>query len=245
MKKSILFSVLFAASVITALLFAGCGEKGTEAGSENWEGDVDALLQRCCGGKGIQHEYGALVDTRDGKKYKTIEIGGATWMAENLNYTTPDSSWCYDDDASKCGKYGRLYAFNAARAACPTGWHLSTSDEWYALTAKDGYMAGKKLKSSSGWDPSSYCTGSGCPDYNGTDTYGFSAMPGGCRYTLSYNRTGFNRIGESGYWWTDVTGNISQYSNIEYRSMSNTSHEVTVGSYSNMSEGYSVRCVKN
>jgi len=44
---------------------------------------------------------------------------GKWWMAENLNYKTPNSA-CYGDLDTNCENgYGRLYVYNDAISACP------------------------------------------------------------------------------------------------------------------------------
>jgi len=131
-----------------------------------------------------------LTDNRDGKKYKTVTIGTQIWMAENLNYEAKGSK-CYDNDSSNCQKYGRLYDWNTAKEACPSGWHLPSKEEWTIDGYVGGETAGKKLKSKSGWNG----------DGNGTDNYGFSAPPGG------YGRSddSFDSFGIGGYWWSSAS----------------------------------------
>ncbi|MDR2693608.1 MAG: fibrobacter succinogenes major paralogous domain-containing protein [Chitinispirillales bacterium] len=172
-----------------------------------------ALFVSGCGGKDGKGASDTLSDTRDGQKYRTVKIGGGVWMAENLNFAT-GNSWCYDNDDSKCKQYGRLYDWETAKAACPAGWHLPSSEEWADLVKttanvttvtdedEDGNVhqwdtdiTAKELKSKSGWD------GEG----NGYDTYGFSALPGGARDTDGK----FKEVGARGYWWKSSDGKAS------------------------------------
>jgi uncharacterized protein (TIGR02145 family) len=132
-------------------------------------------------------------DSRDGKKYRTVAIGKQTWMAENLNYNASGSK-CYGNSESNCQKYGRLYNWSTARTACPKGWHLPSEAEWSTLIDFVGgsSTAGTKLKSASGWNKFLFIGG------NGTDEYGFSALPGGS----GYSGGSFDFVGDYGSWWS-------------------------------------------
>jgi len=129
-----------------------------------------------------------FTDSRNGQKYRTVTIGGKTWMAENLNYQMGNSV-CYGD-ISNCEKYGRLYDWNTAKMACPSGWHLPSRQEWNELENAVGDMAGKVLKSTYGWNE----------DITGTDNFGFSALPGGLCSSDGDCRSG----GRMGLWWSSM-----------------------------------------
>jgi uncharacterized protein (TIGR02145 family) len=154
--------------------------------------------------------YDTLTDTRDGQTYKTVKIGTQIWMAQNLNYQTESGSWCYKDSASYCKQYGRLYDWNTAKTVCPNGWRLPSREDWDSLGQAvggekvpfdDGKIdwggAGKKLKSKSGWDNKKDGISG-----NGTDDFGFSALPGGYRDSGGY----FDNAGNNGYWWSATEG---------------------------------------
>ncbi len=167
-----------------------------------------------------------LVDARDGKTYKTITIGSQTWMAENLDYEA-EASDCYDATPGNCAQYGRLYNWNDAKEACPSGWHLPTQVEWNALFETVGgvSVAGKMLKSLSGWNL-------------GYDAYGFSAYPAGARVVES-DLFSFKYVGERAYFWTASEISASE---AQYVSLSNTDHCAFINDQ-NIYHKMSVRCV--
>jgi len=170
-----------------------------------------------------------FTDVRDNKKYKYVTIGGKMWMAENLNYDTASSigSWCYENDPDMCTKYGRLYNFDTAIRACPLGWRLPMSTDWDALEKAVGTMAGRKLKSTSGW----YNNG------NGTDAYGFSALPGGYRDSKGI----FYNAGYEGNWWTCT----ASYSGAYGRDIYDDDNNVYEYIYNYETAGLSVRCLRD
>jgi len=127
-----------------------------------------------------------FTDPRDGKKYKTVKIGEQVWMAENLNW---EGAGCQYNNSPIFGNaFGRLYTWAEAMKCAPPGWHLPTDEEWQKLVdyAGDNDVASNKLRAKDGWQG------------NGTDDFGFSALPGGCRY----RNGGFYPIGDLGYWWS-------------------------------------------
>ncbi len=143
----------------------------------------------CSDNKAITVESGSFTDVRDGRTYKTVKIATLTWMAENLNYNA-EGSKCYDNYPSICEAYGRLYDWETAMKACPSGWHLPSKYEWDVLTELVGgeKKEGKLLKATSGW----------LFNGNGEDKFGFSALP--CGYGSSNGS--FGGFGDIGYWWT-------------------------------------------
>jgi len=123
---------------------------------------------------------------------ESVKIGKQTWMAKNLNDASKGGK-CYEDKPENCEKYGRLYTWDEAMKACPTGWHLPSDKEWQTLVnfaSVDG-VAGGKLKAKNGWERG-VCAG--------TDEYGFSALPGG----FGVFDGDFYDAGFAGYWWTNL-----------------------------------------
>jgi uncharacterized protein (TIGR02145 family) len=157
-----------------------------------------------------------------------------------------DESICSDKKEANCQKYGRLYGWDAAMKACPAGWRLPTNNDWNALINFAGgeKAAGKKLKSKAGWNNNG----------NGTDDFGFSALPGG-NYQAGENRDtgewmeGGFPIGECGSWQSatmsvdDVMGGRSTW--FWYMSKDNNSVLYGVDLDDGHNAGaHSVRCVQ-
>ncbi|MBQ6732158.1 MAG: hypothetical protein IJR06_03450 [Paludibacteraceae bacterium] len=119
-------------------------------------------------------------------------------------------------------------AFGGTRQGiCPNGWHVPSETEWNELAETLGGSAdsGKKLKTTSGW----YDNG------NGTDLYGFEALPAG--YGNAYSVL---NVGYGAYFWT-ATPYDEEFARNKYFNYTMDN----LGS-ANISKWYvrSVRCVK-
>ena len=194
-------------------------------------------------------QKGSVTDI-DGNTYQTVVIGDQEWMAENLkttkyndgqtiefangvqmdwyNSTSGMYTW-YDSDVQYKDVYGALYNWLAATSTniCPVNWHVPTDDEWRILRDFVGTSEGTKLKAITGWNA----------DGNGTDDFGFAALPGGyVSGTFSYSNDG-----NQGLWWTTVEKNIDDAYNAEL-SANNDWLDIY---YHRKDYGLSIRCIKN
>ena len=200
----------------------------------------------------------------EGNLYKTAVIGTKVWMAENLKVTkfndntditlaSADVDWIVLTGAGYCWYsndpdfnkpvYGALYNWHAANSAniCPTGWHVATDAEYNALETSLGLAQadvdiwgwrgtdhGSKMKSATGWNAGE----------NGTNTSGFTALPGGYRYYSDGEYNGQNSIG---YFWTATEHDTDRG---WYRRLDGNSAAVYKAS-TDKRAGKSIRCVKN
>ena len=177
-------------------------------------------------------EPGTICDARDGKIYRTVKIGAQTWMAENIRYKTA-SSICYGNTSSDCAKYGRYYTFGDAYNVCPSGWHLPSAKEFAVLLKSIGgeSKAGGKLKSQNDWNVNN----NKC---NGTDDYGFAALPTGMMMN-EYESFG---KGRESYFWSETD---ERPNSIYVLKIHCDTESATVGWTVEPDYGIPVRCIKD
>jgi len=194
--------------------------------------------------------------TMDGYTYSVVEIGDQYWFAENLRTTvyaddsaipevTDDGAWTglstgarcdYNNDVTNVATYGRIYNWYAATDAaglCPSGWHVPTDGEWtdlenYLSTNGHSGTEGTVLKATSGWSSGG----------NGTDNFGFSALPGG--YRDYFDSGGFFGAGDQGYWWSS-----SLYGGSAWSRVLNGLNPVVGRNFYDPRDGFSVRCLRD
>jgi uncharacterized protein (TIGR02145 family) len=180
---------------------------------------------------------------------QTVTIGSQVWTSKNLNvsaYRSGDvipqvqdenawanlttGAWCYyNNDASNGTKYGKLYnwyAVNDPRGLAPKGYHIPTDAEWTKLSEYLGGedKAGTKMKSTSGWG------------FNGTNSSGFSGLPGGERTTSG------TFSGDYGYWWSSSECNNKTYA---WNRNLNYGDGFINRDLNNKKSGFSVRCLRD
>jgi uncharacterized protein (TIGR02145 family) len=255
MKTSKRFLVA-AILIATSFTFAGCsgddgsdGKDGNHGQSCNVE-ESGAYFVMKCGGTEKARWAKAMCRTSPYDPTIGVCIGSQVWLKRNLDVPHNEgngTSGCYE---ANCDTYGRLYDWSAAmnlpsdcngilstaeedddckvdpkhQGLCPSGWHIPTNDEWGTLVTAVGTNPGTKLKASGDL-------------WNGTDDYGFSALPGG----YGDSDGSFVNVGSFGYWWSATENNATDARN---RHMLGSTSGVNVGN-NYKSFLYSVRCVQD
>ena len=212
---------------------------------------------------GEQITFTTKLADAEGNLYNTVTIGTQVWMTENLRVTklndntlipevtdntlwigtsVPAYCWYNNDIAYKptCGALYNWYAVNSGKL-CPSGWHVPTDDEFNILEQSLGMGAdqlnlwgwrgtdqGTQLKNTTGWDEGG----------NGTNSSGFSALPGGYRYGATGD---FYLLTTITYWWTATENDADRG---WYRRLDSSSTAVYRASTSKKGGKY-IRCVKN
>lgn len=265
MKKTFIF-----VAIATFALLTACGSDSSSSADDADVGNdaVSSSDESVISSSSVSVSFGTMTDSRDNQVYKTTTIGEQTWMAENLDYayTEPtamldSSSFCYNNKADSCAKYGRLYLWSAAmdsaakfsddgagcgngttcslsgavRGICPEGWHLPSKEEWEILFANVGGQgdADAALKSSrEDWG------------YTGpsvyTNEFGFSALPAGRREDNGIS-AGFYDVGSSTNFWTSNA--YADYHAYQILLQDIMEYADICSFYKD--QAYSVRCVKD
>lgn len=186
------------------------------------------------------------------RKYRTVVVGTARWMAENLNYRV-DSSFCAGQSVEVCAKFGRLYTWAGAadttphydsvglpfsshlQGVCPVGWHLPSASEWQTLIDLLGSSRAAALLQSYGtsWIPAT-----------GQDSLGMRILPAGHR-TITVTAPFYYLAGQnSEAWFWSSTQSATQKHATAFRISSNTGL-VSFVPENPKAEALSVRCVSD
>jgi uncharacterized protein (TIGR02145 family) len=135
----------------------------------------------------------------------------AAWIAEN-GTAGHNGAYCWynNDGTTYKPLYGAIYNWYAVNTGnlCPTGWHVPSDEEYQTLELflgmapgtnpgqvgaweDRGTDQGTQMKNTTGWS-------TGLPNLNGTNTSGFSALPGGYRFGVDGS---FQSLGQVSFWW--------------------------------------------
>jgi len=135
----------------------------------------------------------------------------AAWIAEN-GTTGHNGAYCWYSNDGTTNKpiYGAIYNWYAVNTGnlCPTGWHVPSDLEYQTLELFLGMAPGTNPGQVDAWEDRGTDQGTqmknttgwlvGPPNENGTNTSGFSALPGGYRFGVDGS---FQSLGQVSFWW--------------------------------------------
>ena len=201
--------------------------------------------------KVTKYNDGSVIGDSTNSTLGTAIIGARTENKENSALPSSPSVSGY------VGTLGYLYNWYAAtdpRKLCPDGWHVPTDAEWTIMIQQLDNMApppgfggfgaqsltaGTVMKS----DVTNLTAGTGLgwnPSSPGTNTSGFSGLPGGYRP----GGGGFNGIRNDAFFWSATEASDININTAWYRYLFNSNGNVS-RNHITKSVGASVRCLKN
>jgi uncharacterized protein (TIGR02145 family) len=104
----------------------------------------------------------------DGNTYPAVAIGSQVWLGANLRTTrspqgAPLPTHPPNADPNTIPDFGRLYSWESAGNACPTGWRLASDEDWSQLEAFLGGEAALLVRDPAFWPPSPAPAGTPVP----------------------------------------------------------------------------------
>ena len=213
--------------------FGGCGDPVSYQG---YDYATVQIGEQCWFAENLRSESyengDAIPSNLSDSDWENTSSGAVAVYGEGSSdcYTySPDGDAC--DEAWSLNEYGRLYnwyAVDDARGLCPSGWHVPTDGEWSVLTDYLGgeSVAGVQMKASFGY------AGGG----NGTNSSGFSGLPGGLRTSNGL----FGAAGNGGNWWSS-----SPYGSDAWYRLLDFYGEYAFRHLDNPLHGFSVRCIRD
>jgi uncharacterized protein (TIGR02145 family) len=194
-------------------------------------------------------KYNNGTDIRFDKSGTSTGSVSQTWAGTGLNYGAY-TIYAHDSTTttpSNLTKYGYLYNWYAVKGIfttgviastdtlniCPEGWHVPTDAEWTTLEtyldneAPTGSVGSKMKKDDALWTTNT-----------GTNTSGFSALPGGFRSSSG----SFSRIRDYAFLWSATE---NDYSNAWIRNLYDGFNGNVNRYILNKSHGFSVRCLRD
>ena len=215
---------------------------------EGYEYDVVEIGSQCWFAENLRTAHYANGDPIPGNldvEWTSTSSGAQTAYGEGV-------SEVYDgggESVANLETYGRLYnwyAVDDSRGLCPSGWHVPTDGEWMTLEMELGMSSLEA--NSTGWRGTDQgaqmkSSTSDFPSWDGTNTSGFSALPGGQRYDFSEF---FGGEGNVGYWWSSSPNGSS---NAWYRRLGTgvvySDFDYVTRNDVNLRAGFSVRCLRD
>ena len=231
-----------------AAAFSTCGD------AVSYQGYDYATVQvgeQCWFAENLRNEHyengDAISNNLSDSEWSSTTSGAVAIFGEDAGCNNYSSDIDACDPTQSLSAYGRLYnwyAVDDVRSLCPSGWHVPTDVEWMTLEMSLGMIEaevnaggyrgtdeGNQMKTSNGW----YLDG------NGSNTSGFSALPGGYRSSASSNAF-FSNAGINGYYWTSSLYSSGSFA--WFRMLKWDNDGVFRGG-SGWTDGFSVRCIKD